>query len=242
MPEIHEMEQREGERRSLKWKNIVDFGTRGHKITTLKFCETRYFSRQFINPNAIWIYGKKVAIVNWSGKEPVVFHMDDEKIHESFSSHFDMLWNQDVKIFRGPEEIAEVFDDIVESMEKGDEMQIMGASELPDRYVKLALDFHRKRAKKGIRTRTIINEKATGIARIFGPIPLTRMRYMPEGMFTPAIFLTCGSRTVISIPKEYTLIVMENENVTKAFRAYFEQMWSSSEFREIPKKSESRIK
>lgn len=78
----------------LKWRNIVDVGTKGHPITKLPWMETKYNLSSVKNPNVIWLYGEKVAIANWAGDEPVIFISTNRQLIQSYNDYFEELWKK----------------------------------------------------------------------------------------------------------------------------------------------------
>lgn len=74
-------------------RNIVDPEVRGHDITQFKFAKTKYtLSQAFMGLSVFWIYGKKVAIANWAGSEPIVFVIENKQLYETYKQQFELLW------------------------------------------------------------------------------------------------------------------------------------------------------
>ena len=81
--------------KGFKLRNVVDLGTKGHRITTFPFAETKYsLSKEFCNLGAFWIYGDKVCISNWAGEEPFVLTINNKQIHDMYQKQFELLWNK----------------------------------------------------------------------------------------------------------------------------------------------------
>ncbi|PIN80405.1 hypothetical protein COV11_04110 [Candidatus Woesearchaeota archaeon CG10_big_fil_rev_8_21_14_0_10_30_7] len=59
----------------------------------LKLCQIRYLPKSYISPSTTYIYGDKVAIINWSS-EPIAFVMRSKQVAYSYKSFFDILWQQ----------------------------------------------------------------------------------------------------------------------------------------------------
>lgn len=77
----------------IKWKNVVDIGVKGHKITKFPWAETKYNLSTIKNPNVVWLYGKKVIIANWAGNEPIMFVSTNKHLVQSYNDYFEELWN-----------------------------------------------------------------------------------------------------------------------------------------------------
>lgn len=76
------------------WKNVIDPGFRGHILTKLPWTETKYNLSSVKNPNAIWLFGNKVLIVNWAEDIPVIFQSTNKQLIQSYSDYFDELWKK----------------------------------------------------------------------------------------------------------------------------------------------------
>ena len=75
--------------------NVVDPDTEGHKITQFPFAKTKYtLQKEFANLSVFWIYGNKVAISNWVGKEPIVTVIENKQFHDLYKKQFELLWNK----------------------------------------------------------------------------------------------------------------------------------------------------
>jgi sugar-specific transcriptional regulator TrmB len=57
----------------------------------LKLCETKYLPSTHISPSTTYIYGDKIAIINWSD-EPMAFLMRSKQVADSYKTFFDILW------------------------------------------------------------------------------------------------------------------------------------------------------
>ncbi len=75
-----------------KIKNIVDFGAKKNPFLKIKNQEVRYVSNEFLNPNVIWIYSKKVAITQWTEKEPILLIINNKNVYEAHKKQFELLW------------------------------------------------------------------------------------------------------------------------------------------------------
>ena len=80
----------------LVWKNIVDPDFKGHKLTTYPWSQTKYIlPNKSKNPNVVWLLGDKIAITNWTEKEPVIFVSHNKFLVQSYYDYFDELWGED---------------------------------------------------------------------------------------------------------------------------------------------------
>jgi len=59
-----------------------------------KFIDVRFLSKEIQNPQTIWIFGNKVAIILVSIEQPIIFLIDSKDISNSFKEYFNLLWRQ----------------------------------------------------------------------------------------------------------------------------------------------------
>ena len=57
----------------------------------LKLSQIKYLPKSYISPSTTYIYGDKVAIINWSS-DPIAFLMRSKQVADSYRSFFDILW------------------------------------------------------------------------------------------------------------------------------------------------------
>jgi len=79
-------------KKGMKWKNVVDIETKGHRITQIEFAETRYFKEKITFPGVLWTCGKRTIIVNWAKGEPIATVIDDPDIADTYRNYFEILW------------------------------------------------------------------------------------------------------------------------------------------------------
>ncbi len=57
----------------------------------LKLCQIKYLPNSYISPSTTYVYGDKIAIINWSS-DPMAFVMRSKQVADSYKSFFDILW------------------------------------------------------------------------------------------------------------------------------------------------------
>ena len=75
-----------------KIKNIVDFGPKKNPYLKIKNHEVRYVSNEFLNPNVVWIYNNKVAITQWTEKEPILLVINNKNVYQAHKKQFELMW------------------------------------------------------------------------------------------------------------------------------------------------------
>ena len=74
----------------------------------------------------------------------------------------------------------------------------------------------------------MINKGAKNISSEFEKYTPVEIRYMPEKMFTPAIFLIYKDSVIINLAKEMTFFVIKSKSANVAFESYFQVMWKGA--------------
>ena len=132
-------------------------------------------------------------------------------------------------IFSGPRGIKTAFTNLVDELEKGDEVHIMGVYDFGEEFLNSALYFQKIRANKGIKAKILINKEAQKIADEFRTYSPVEIRFMPRGMSTPAIFLIYSDKVIINIAKEMTFFVLKSKSASEAFETYFQYLWKKGD-------------
>ncbi|NQU98506.1 hypothetical protein HQ533_03495 [Candidatus Woesearchaeota archaeon] len=84
-------------KKGFKMRNIVDKGIKGHRNTKFPFVKTKYtLPKEFANLSVVWIYGDKVAISNWTEKEPIAVIIENKSLHDMYKTQFELLWNKKI--------------------------------------------------------------------------------------------------------------------------------------------------
>ena len=74
--------------KKIKERAILEDGT---KIIPAKYHEYKYIAKSYLFPNAVLVYGSKVAIFIW--QEPYyAILIDNRDVSNSYKTHFEVLW------------------------------------------------------------------------------------------------------------------------------------------------------
>jgi len=215
--------------KGFRMRNIVDIEAKGHHITTLPFVETRYnIPKEFSNLVVFWIYGNKVAIVNWMEKEPIVLVIENKNLHDAYREQFRLLWNQGSMTYRGVENIKRVFTETSYSLKEGDTWYAFvitkTAGEIHDFFVDLQL----KRAKLGIKTKMIFSEDSADKYRIRRNMPLTSARLIDSRFSSPALVNVCGDVVLINfwtVEGEPIVHKIMDKKIAEMYKKHFDALW-----------------
>lgn len=133
---------------------------------------------------------------------------------------------QDIFAFEGNAGFRTAFWDMIETLDPGEELLVMGIFDVDDEFKNMIKIFHKERAKKGINCKILLNAHAKPVGSMLGEIDRTDVRYLPQGVVTPAVFFVYRGKVLISLPNQRTFFRIENEEASQAFEAYFYTQWN----------------
>jgi len=131
-------------------------------------------------------------------------------------------------IFSGSRGVKTAFTNLVDELNEGEEVHIMGVYDFGKKFLHSALYFQKIRSHKKIKAKFLINENAKDIAKQFKKYPPVEIKFLPKEMFTPAIFLIYKDKVIINLAKEMTFFVLKSKNAKEAFDAYFKLLWKTA--------------
>jgi len=131
----------------------------------------------------------------------------------------------DTQIFKGMKGAKTAFDDILGELKQGDEYYVLGISKFTPHFERFVVNFHKKRAKLGIKCKIIVNELAKDIGKKLEVIKNTNVRYLQKELFTPVVFIIYRNKTLISISLDEVFILVDSKNLSNGLRTYANYMW-----------------
>lgn len=131
----------------------------------------------------------------------------------------------ETQVFKSMKGAKTSFDDILNELKKGDEYYVLGISKSTPHFERFVINFHKKRAKEGIKCKIIVNEVAKEIGDKLNKIKLTKIRYLQKELFTPFVFIIYKNKTLISIGLDEIFIQIKSENLAEGLKNYAEYMW-----------------
>jgi HTH-type transcriptional regulator, sugar sensing transcriptional regulator len=136
---------------------------------------------------------------------------------------------KEASIFTGARGVKTAFQDVVDTLGRGEEVHIMGIYEFGAPFLRAVQLVHKNRAQKGIRAKILISSTAHETARALRAYKPIEIRSLPKGMFTPAVFLIYKNKVIISLGDEFTMFMIKSESAAKAFDTYFQMIWAMAE-------------
>ncbi len=137
-----------------------------------------------------------------------------------------------VKIYKGKEGIKTVFEDIIRNKPK-EWLSLGSGGETYNLLTSFLDDFHRRRIKSKIKARGLLlnNKKAKTRGEKLSKMVLTEIRFLPRAFLTPTVINIYKDRCALySVTEDEIpfIILIENKQLTKSFKEYFEWLWKLS--------------
>ncbi|MFA6420358.1 MAG: helix-turn-helix domain-containing protein [archaeon] len=136
----------------------------------------------------------------------------------------------EASIFEGDKGIKSAFNDILKSLDDGDEYYVFGArGGLPLEWTQnFFRQFNKKKALKKIKTKIIFNadvRETTG--KDEESLPLTTVKYLDQT--TPAAINIYKDKVIIALWIENpTAFMIKNKAVAESYKQYFQALWKTA--------------
>jgi HTH-type transcriptional regulator, sugar sensing transcriptional regulator len=176
--------------------------------------------------------GKVLEYIDKRGRELEENRKKVEKLLPELILKQKMSPKSEVNMYFGFEGIKTAASDhLFARLKKGECYCYLGVySHQNEKYHSYWQKDHKKRIKEGLIVRLLFNRDTNPeVLDNRNSFKGSDARYMPEGIKTPAWFLTYKDTTVIGLqaPKEIAVEIID-QDVTDSFQAYFDEFWKKS--------------
>ena len=130
-------------------------------------------------------------------------------------------------LYEGINAIKNFYKNILDELKRGEEYHVIGVNygeSLPG-VKEFFENFHRQRAKKGIKVKMLVNHdvRETLVKTIREK---SEIRFLPQYLMNNMIILFYKNKSFIFfLAKEPTGLLIENAEVSKGFKSYFDTFW-----------------
>lgn len=116
---------------------------------------------------------------------------------------------------------------ILDNAQKGDEILVMGIpKETAQKNDGFFLEWHERRAKKGVKVKLIYNEDCKELGEKRKKIILTEVRYLPKNIVAPTwTLVTKDIVATAHMTDNPVLVLIENEGIAKGYVTFFHLFW-----------------
>ena len=162
-----------------------------------------------------------------------MIHEEKEKIDKKEKNVSSMLTDllamkgtpkngKSVLILSGVKGIKNVLEDVLRT---GQENLVLGAHKPPAPIKNYLERFHKKRMRMGIKEKLIFNKSDSGRASDLSKMPHTKIKYLSKEYDGNVSVNIYGDKVAILMWSEPMAILIENKEIAKIFRSYFNALW-----------------
>lgn len=136
----------------------------------------------------------------------------------------------EAKIFTGWEGLKTANEDIIATLNKGQEWLSMGLTEQPKSWEIYFTKRQKVRAQKGIIHKHLLNEKYKELYKSRKSLPHTSFRFLPKSFEMPTSTEIYANKVIIMIILQESpmAIMIESGPVAESFRKYFYAIWKTA--------------
>lgn len=229
----HKRRVKAGIRSKMLWSE--DARHYGKEREALGLTEVKYLPPPLSTPISIDIFRDITAIDIFSGK-PFTIEIQSNEVAEHFLKYFNLLWDQDIQIYRG-EAVKELYYTRLEEMKKDESYDVLGAAyrlereKMMDFYTR----YHRARIQKGVKV-FLLGEKSSyplivkEVSQAGDPkMTISTISCLPSGLESPLQINLYKKEVILIIwGKEPIAFSIKNQSLRDSFKTYFDHLWKLS--------------
>lgn len=219
--------------RLLYYGNTTTNRERAAQIASVG-CETKIYPTQEILPISTVVCGD-IALYSLWQDVPITFRIENKTLADSLRTNFEILWNQEVKIFRGYEGAHQAWDNMLEELKPGEEYLVLGASKNAWLDRAPALDdylrnFHHRRIQKKVKARFMF---ISGMEEAINQhkdlyMKLGEVKFLPQGIYEGIQINLYKNKVLMLVwrEKEPIIFLIEDQVVYDTFLTYYNNLWN----------------
>ena len=137
-----------------------------------------------------------------------------------------------VRFYHGRKGMLAVLDEIIADADRAVVKEVLSFSSAEDLFGFLGKDFYnfvKKRKERGLRTRVILRESEKAWERVrLGPQELRQVRLIPASYEHHGHIFVWGNKiAMISLKHEWSVLIIESEELTRTMKMFFNALWDS---------------
>ncbi|MBT3405656.1 hypothetical protein HN419_00655 [Candidatus Woesearchaeota archaeon] len=190
--------------------------------------EYKYLSKEYKSPLVTYSYGDKAILSIW-GEELIGVLIDNKEFAQGFRQQFDLLWNQNSRLFTGKEGFVYAIFEVLEG--GGKEVLNMGYdTRLRKQYgAEVGDKWQSERVRKGLSFLSINNDSKANREYCKGRSQefYFQYRFLPPYVCGPATYFICGTKMSVTYysSQELKTLLVEDEEVVKQHIQHFKDSW-----------------
>ncbi len=217
---------KERAKKGIKSKQLFNEEAKGELQTLTKnnpLSEIKYLQENLLMPAAVNIFKNRIIIFpSETEKQPILIVIDNKEVAESFIQQFDILWNQQTRVYTGLQGPKIVFREMLdvnkEILAFGIDNEIL-YKKIFEELKKLINHLN----SKNIPERLLFNKrfKEHPVAR------LAKVKYLSKEYFSPLHVEIYGKKVaIIDWNEPITTIIIDKKEIAESYRKYFNLLWN----------------
>lgn len=144
------------------------------------------------------------------------------ELQQKYAKH-----KSEATIYRGLKGVKTAYEDILNTLQAGDEYYVTGGMVPHSAYFTFIEQFHKRRAKKGIKVKLLYTELVKSIASNIENLPGTKIKFVPQHLLSSCFVVMYKTKTLITVASEddLTLFKIDSKGVTESFMKQFKLLW-----------------
>ena len=191
------------------------------------------------SPASILTYLDKVIfqiIPPEDSQNPTVISIQNKELAESYKNYFEMVWNQEVVVYRGFEDVVNTHYQQLEKMKAGEEYCILGANWGGEnkRLFDFFIDYHKVRHQKKVNLKLLFGAGMESWVDKYNNNynKFTKIKFLPSNIYSGDVqFNLYPDNTVVIIiwrKDEPIAFEINDEGLYNGFVAYFDILWNQN--------------
>lgn len=202
----------------------------GEKIDKMPYSQVKFFPTQEGNPVATLVYADKTLLsLAW---DDLWIQIKNKRLADANRARFEELWKKETAIVKGFKAMSKALNNFVDSIDKNDTFNALGATFGPkgnkQEFADVFKKYHEHRIKRGIKAQLLFQPSAKKTyeenKKNYG---LCDVRFLPYDTDSPVSIHPYKDKTMMIIQKkDPTVITIHNKEITQSFLKHFEVMWN----------------
>ncbi len=180
---------------------------------------TKYF--EAADPHRLLDYMKEKEAKLKQQEEDLNKILPELKLKQTMTKH-----KSETLVFKGMKGAETAFNDILNTLSKGEEMLVIGFSDVQEQFQRFIVKFHKRRAKSGIKARMIFGESLREMVTELQALPGAKVKLHPPQKGNPVGVLIYADKTLFSLSWDNVWIQIKNQRLADAHRERFEDLWN----------------
>src|SRR3989344_8080212 len=184
------------------------------------------------SPATINIYGTKVNLRMGDSQNVICIVIDNKELADSFLEQFNLLWNQDVTVTKGWDNLIQTLKGFVDDLPPKTTFDALGTAfgpkGLETKYAQEFAKFHKYRLEKGKQARWLFQQGSNEtIEKNKQNYQKGVIKFLPYKTASPVSIHPGKDRSLLVIQeKEPIVININNKEVAESFHHHFESFWN----------------